>query len=47
MRKLLIILYFWVFMTIALRLGQILTFPILCAIFLVMFNLAEKIDEED
>jgi hypothetical protein len=34
-------------MTLAMRLGQLLTIPFLCAIFLVMFNLAEQIDEED
>ena len=47
MKRTAIFLYFWILETLALRLGEIPAIIIVLAAFMIFYNLAEQIDEED
>ncbi len=47
MRKLLIFLFFWLTITLSLRLKELYAILFLLPAFLILYNLAEQIDEED
>lgn len=47
MRKITIFGFFLISMTMALRLGDIFAIIVLSFLFLVFYNLAEQLDEED
>lgn len=47
MRKLFIFLFFWFIITLALRVKEIYAILFTLPAFLFLYNLAERIDEED
>ena len=47
MRRLAIFLYFWILGTLSLHVGEISAIIFLLVAFMIFYNLAEQIDEED
>lgn len=47
MRRLTIFLYFWILGTLSLHVGELFAIIFLLTAFMIFYNLAEQLDEED